>query len=45
MDACRAGDAATYFKWRQTVDRNEFHNAAPQGISLEVCDARFTNQA
>jgi hypothetical protein len=40
--ACRAGDAATYFKWRQTVDGNQFYKAAPEGISLEVCDARFT---
>jgi len=39
--ACRAGDSATYFKWRRTVDRHEFSNAAPPGISLEVCDARF----
>jgi hypothetical protein len=41
MFACRAGDSGAYFKWRQTVDRNEFYNAAPIGISLEVCDARF----
>jgi hypothetical protein len=43
--ACRAGDADTYYKWRQAVDRNEFHNAAPAGISLEICDARFTKKA
>jgi hypothetical protein len=40
--ACRANDAGTYLKWRQKVDRNEFYKAAPAGISLEVCDARFT---
>jgi hypothetical protein len=44
MFACRAGDSGTYFKWRKTVDRNEFYNAAPEGISLEVCDARFTTR-
>jgi hypothetical protein len=42
--ACRAGDGPTYFKWRKTVDPNEFMNAAPDGISLEVCDARFTQK-
>lgn len=39
--ACRAGDSASYLKWRKTVDAGQFQEAAPQGISLEVCDARF----
>jgi hypothetical protein len=39
--ACRAGDAGTYYKWRRTVDLDSFAGAAPEGISLEVCDARF----
>lgn len=39
--ACRAADAATYYKWRQTVHPGFFEQAAPEGISLEVCDARF----
>jgi hypothetical protein len=42
--ACRAGDGPTYFKWRKTVDASEFQNAAPDGISLEICDARFTQK-
>lgn len=42
--ACRAGDAATYFKWRQTVHPGFFKQAAPNGISLEVCDVRFTKK-
>ena len=45
MFACRAGDAGTYAKWRQTVDRNEFYKAAPVGVSLEVCDRRFAVEA
>lgn len=39
--ACRANDAATYLKWRSTVDPGEFKNAAPDGVSLETCDSRF----
>jgi hypothetical protein len=39
--ACRAKDAATYTKWRQTMPPGLFQQVAPDGISLEVCDARF----
>jgi hypothetical protein len=42
--ACRAGDGATYYKWRRTVDAGKFMTVAPNGISLEVCDARFTKK-
>ena len=42
--ACRAGDAVTYFKVRQTVSPQAFVDEAPQGISLDVCDARFTEK-
>jgi hypothetical protein len=41
--ACRAGDAPTYAKWRDTVDAGVFSGAAPDGLSLEVCDLRFAN--
>jgi hypothetical protein len=40
--ACRANDAPTYWKLRKKVDRGQFQRAAPRGISLEVCDERFT---
>jgi hypothetical protein len=40
--ACRARDAASYLKLRPEVDPHEFDKATPWGISLEVCDARFT---
>ena len=43
--ACRVGDADTYVKWRITVDADRFQGAAPDGISLEVCDARFAKKA
>jgi hypothetical protein len=43
--ACRAGDAREYFKWRNAIDTGQFKEAAPAGISLEVCDARFTQKA
>lgn len=42
--ACRAGDGATYWKWRQTVELASFLEAAPEGISLEICDVRFTKK-
>lgn len=42
--ACRASDAATYFKWRQSVHGGFFSQVASDGISLEVCDARFTRK-
>jgi hypothetical protein len=42
--ACRAEDGTTYFKWRRNVDAGKFKEAAPDGISLEVCDARFTRK-
>ena len=40
-EACRAGDGAAYFKWRESVDVAEFWAVTPNGISLEICDARF----
>jgi hypothetical protein len=39
--ACRARDAATYIKWRQTVHPGFFQQVAPYGISLDGCDRRF----
>lgn len=42
--ACRAEDAGAYIKWRKTVDAGEFKRAAPPGVSIEVCDARFTRK-
>jgi hypothetical protein len=39
--ACRAGDSVTYTKWRATLDLGEFKDVAPEGVVLEVCDARF----
>ena len=39
--ACRARDAATYAKWRTTVHPGFFQQVTPDGISLDVCDARF----
>jgi len=39
--ACRAGDTGAYFRLRKTVSRPAFADLAPQGISLDVCDARF----
>jgi hypothetical protein len=43
--ACRANDGATYFKLRPQVDAVQFERAAPAGISLEVCDERFTTRS
>jgi hypothetical protein len=42
MFACRANDAETYWKLREKVNGGQFLRAAPRGISLEVCDERFT---
>jgi len=39
--ACRAHDATTYGLLRPKVDATQFKQAAPYGISLEICDARF----
>jgi len=44
-EACRAGDGAAYFKWRESVDVAEFWAVTPNGISLEICDARFFNRS
>ena len=43
--ACRVGDGSTYFKWRMGLRAGEFNLAAPQGLSMEVCDARFSREA
>jgi hypothetical protein len=39
--ACRARDATTYALLRPKINAGQFQAAAPEGISLEVCDARF----
>ncbi len=39
--ACRAHDATAYGLLRPKVQGVSFWNAAPEGISLDVCDARF----
>ncbi len=39
--ACRSGDASTYLKVSKGITSTEFEEYAPQGISLEVCNARF----
>jgi hypothetical protein len=44
MFACRAHDATAYALLRPKVDAVQFRAAAPEGISLEVCDARFMKQ-
>ena len=41
MFACRARDATTYGTLRPKINAAQFRKAAPEGISLEVCDARF----
>jgi len=41
MFACRAHDGNTYGILRPNIDPGKFKEAAPTGISLEVCDARF----
>lgn len=43
--ACRAGDARTYRKWRKGLSAAEFNQATPQGLSLEICEARFKVEA
>lgn len=43
--ACRAGDSASYLKWRKAVTVPEFRSAAPRGLSLEICDTRFIKRA
>jgi Domain of unknown function (DUF4034) len=43
--ACRAGDAGTYAKLRSTVHVDQVSDAAPNGISLGFCDARFKPKA
>lgn len=43
--ACRSGDANTYLKWRDRLPAGEFRRAAPEGLSLEVCNARFLKGA
>jgi hypothetical protein len=39
--ACRARDATVYATLRPKIDAAKFKEGAPQGISMEVCDARF----
>jgi hypothetical protein len=45
MFACRAKDATTYAMQRPKVDPLKFGDIAPEGVSLEVCDARFMKEA
>lgn len=42
--ACRSGDGSTYLKLRKDIGAAEFEEVAPQGVSLEVCDARFLQE-
>jgi hypothetical protein len=42
--ACRAGDATTYAKLRPKIDAVTFDELTPQGLSLEICDARFMKE-
>jgi hypothetical protein len=39
--ACRANDATAWGLLRSEVDEASFRNAAPEGISLDDCDAQF----
>jgi hypothetical protein len=41
--ACRAGDSI-YVKLRKQLSPADFLAAAPQGVSLEVCDERFVTR-
>lgn len=43
--ACRAHDGETYVKWRGRVSPDDLADVAPEGITPEVCDARFLKQA
>jgi len=43
--ACRAHDATSYGKLRPKVFPVRFEEASPEGISLDVCDARFMKKA
>jgi hypothetical protein len=43
--ACRAGDAATYRSLRPSLYLERFQTAAPEGISIDVCDARFMQRS
>ena len=45
MYACRAGDGPTYLKLRKDVQESDFLEVTAQGVSLEVCDARFLIEA
>jgi hypothetical protein len=45
MFACRAHDAATYFKLRPTVDPGQARFTGSGAYSVEVCDARFMKEA
>jgi hypothetical protein len=43
--ACRAGDATTYARLRPNIEALTFDEITPQGLSLEICDARFMKAA
>ncbi len=43
--ACRAGDAATYWKLHDAVIEEVFSDFAPAGLSMEVCDARLATKS
>lgn len=37
--ACRAGDSKAYMAWRRSMKKSEFEEVAPEGLSLQSCDA------
>jgi hypothetical protein len=43
--ACRAEDGSGYMKFRKSITPDDFREVAPDGITLEVCDARFLTEA
>ena len=43
--ACRAHDATTYAKLRPKISAGAFHDVTPEGLGLEICDARFMKKA
>jgi len=42
IDACRAGDGDTFLQLRKSIDSELFDKSTPEGITLDVCVARFS---
>jgi len=42
IDACRAGDGDTLLQLRKSIDAALFDNSAAEGITLDVCIAKFS---